>query len=398
MAESFLLRGYIEGYYGKAHTHQERLGLFEFLKGVRMNAYMYAPKDDPLHRGLWRTPYPAADLRRFKDLARKADKCGIKFIYAMSPALINKYNQLRRIGISHFALLMDDIPAQLCPLDKKTFKRPGVAQAYLGNLVKEKLNGCELLFCPTEYCSAHTGYSERTSQYLQDISVLDPEIRAFWTGPQVVAEKITGAMVADASETMRRKLVIWDNYHANDYTPSRVFLGPVSGRDASLRKYAEGFLTNMTEYLNLNKIPLLTVADYARDPAGYNPEASWKRAAAKIEPKAFKHLSFAREFFDGPYSYGKKALVIAARMRSQRVSAKEGGAIIELLSDTTNAVQDRGLFNELSRFIHILLGDFNIYLRFIDPEVVKDELFRKWYCTRKSMTGLAVDSLINKVL
>ena len=89
---SFEIRGYIEGYYGKAHTHEQRLELFKYLKKIKMNSYLYAPKDDPRHRSDWRKLYPAKKILEFKELASQAKKNGVKFIYAMSPGLTFKYS------------------------------------------------------------------------------------------------------------------------------------------------------------------------------------------------------------------------------------------------------------------------------------------------------------------
>ena len=77
---SIPLRGYIEGYYGKAHSHVERLRLFRFMGHSGLNAFMYAPKDDLLHREEWRKPYPPEEMRRFGDLLRCAAQNKINFI------------------------------------------------------------------------------------------------------------------------------------------------------------------------------------------------------------------------------------------------------------------------------------------------------------------------------
>ena len=37
-----------------------------------MNTYIYAPKDDPYHRKLWREPYPAEQMERLRALAAAA--------------------------------------------------------------------------------------------------------------------------------------------------------------------------------------------------------------------------------------------------------------------------------------------------------------------------------------
>lgn len=50
----FAVRGVIEGFYGRPWTHEQRLGLIEFIGARGMNTFVYAPKDDPLVRREWR--------------------------------------------------------------------------------------------------------------------------------------------------------------------------------------------------------------------------------------------------------------------------------------------------------------------------------------------------------
>ncbi len=59
-----------------------------------------------------------------------------------------------------------------------------------------------------------------------------PAIDVFWTGPEIVSAEITVAHVRDVAARLRRKPVLWDNLHANDYDGRRIVLGPYSGRSA----------------------------------------------------------------------------------------------------------------------------------------------------------------------
>jgi hyaluronoglucosaminidase len=60
------LRGVIEGFYGKAYTHEFRKELFAFMGENKMNAYIYAPKDDAKHRALWRELYSGEELETLR--------------------------------------------------------------------------------------------------------------------------------------------------------------------------------------------------------------------------------------------------------------------------------------------------------------------------------------------
>src|SRR5690606_2632585 len=65
-------RGVIEGFYGAPWTHAERLRLVEELGRLRMNRYVYAPKDDPYHRRLWRESYPETEAAQLAELVAAA--------------------------------------------------------------------------------------------------------------------------------------------------------------------------------------------------------------------------------------------------------------------------------------------------------------------------------------
>lgn len=47
-----------------------------------------------------------------------------------------------------------------------------------------------------------------------------------YPGPKVVSHKISVESIEEVSSVLRRAPVIWDNIHANDYDPQRLFLGP----------------------------------------------------------------------------------------------------------------------------------------------------------------------------
>ncbi|MBJ8193264.1 beta-N-acetylglucosaminidase domain-containing protein, partial [Bacillus cereus] len=55
---SFPVRGIIEGFYGKPWSFADRMDAVRFMAAHRMNTFMYAPKEEPYHRELWREPYP----------------------------------------------------------------------------------------------------------------------------------------------------------------------------------------------------------------------------------------------------------------------------------------------------------------------------------------------------
>jgi hypothetical protein len=69
-------------------------------------------------------------------------------------------------------------------------------------------------------------------------------------------------------------LIIWDNYPVNDAKPT-MHLGPITGRDPALCEVADGYMVNpMYPQNQIGRLPLYTMADYAYNPQGYDPNRS----------------------------------------------------------------------------------------------------------------------------
>lgn len=163
----FPFRAAIEGFYGTPFTQAQRKDLLSFLKKIRMNAYIYAPKDDLYHRDAWRNDYPGQTLSLLKELREEADKNFIDFYFAVSPGkdfcyaddkdyliLLQKLKAVSACGIDKFALLMDDIQPVLSEEEAKIYHSPAHAQAALANrLAKDLPKSAPLLFCPTDVLS-----------------------------------------------------------------------------------------------------------------------------------------------------------------------------------------------------------------------------------------------------
>lgn len=56
--DAIKLNGVVEGFYGMPWEVSQRHMLFATMVSLGLNAYMYAPKDDPYHRTFWRSLYP----------------------------------------------------------------------------------------------------------------------------------------------------------------------------------------------------------------------------------------------------------------------------------------------------------------------------------------------------
>ena len=75
----------IEGFYGIPWSWRERRQMMSAQAALGMGLYLYAPKNDPLHRDRWREPYPEAEVARFAALAAHARSLGVTAVFGVSP-------------------------------------------------------------------------------------------------------------------------------------------------------------------------------------------------------------------------------------------------------------------------------------------------------------------------
>ncbi|MBP2019986.1 hyaluronoglucosaminidase [Symbiobacterium terraclitae] len=291
----FEIRGVIEGFYGRPWSHAERERMIDFLGRHGYNLYVYAPKNDPIHRNRWLEPYLPEELARFASLERRCRERGILFVFGLSPlklhysdegemaALFAKLESVYRLGVRGFMLLVDDMPDKFhYPDDEARFGSVANAHVWLNNAVLARLQewgGVErYLFVPTEYCG------EGRSAYLARLGEgLRREVCVMWTGPEVCSPRLTTADARVISETLRRPVLYWDNYPVNDGEMRwRPHLRPIRGRDADLGTVALGIVANASLQPEASKIPLHTYAQYMADPAGYEPEAAWQKALLDV--------------------------------------------------------------------------------------------------------------------
>jgi hypothetical protein len=289
-ARRFIHAGVIEGFYGTPWSHRDRLDLLRFMGRVGLNTYVYAPKDDPYHRERWRQPYPPAEAARLHQLVDTARAAGVSLWYAVSPGgsmtyadsgdyavLVAKLAAVRAFGVTTFGLFLDDVPATLShELDRRRYGSLAAAHASLINRLAKDVAawGDTLVVTPTTYTDA---WGDQT--YLTAIGpAADTAVAFFWTGSDVASPTVTAAEGARWKSALRRPMLLWDNYPVNDFAPWRPFLGPVRGRALDLASSVAGILANPMNQAHASMIALATLADYARDPAGYDPAASWRTA------------------------------------------------------------------------------------------------------------------------
>ena len=296
----FVWRGIVEGFYGNPWSHEERADMLSFMSEIGMNAYIYAPKNDPYHRRKWRIPYPAKQLASLKRLASHARSADISFVFAVSPGLSLRYSDkhdvdaltakmtaLHDVGVRDFALLLDDIPAQLAnEADRRAFGSLAAAQVALANTVRDRLQKtspqARLLVCPTQYSG------DPSTDYLVEMgNGLHPQIDVMWTGPRVCSQELSFEHTEAVAASLRRPITFWDNYPVNDASMrGELHIWPYTGRSPALAQVSRGFFLNPMNQAEASKIALGAAAIYMKDPDRYDPEAAWRVSAARVVGEA----------------------------------------------------------------------------------------------------------------
>src|SRR4051812_15257704 len=160
--------GYIEGFYWRLMGWNDRGAIVDHLGRLGADSYLYAPKEDPLHRRDWRIPYGTRWQVEWAKFAERAALGGVKAIPGMAPGLsfdyldeddyrilLMKLETFRDLGSGTLALLMDDIPPALPENCEGKFSTLGEAHGQLLTRLLKDLNvgkkSCRLWFCPTVY-------------------------------------------------------------------------------------------------------------------------------------------------------------------------------------------------------------------------------------------------------
>ncbi|KAK7484904.1 hypothetical protein BaRGS_00023824 [Batillaria attramentaria] len=206
------------------------------------------------------------------NLIASANERGVTFVYAISPgldisfsntkdvhALKRKLEQVATFGCRAFALLFDDIDPELSEADRSAFSSFARAQC------PWPMRSMNISTSPSFSFAYRSVPNVQSSAYLNTIGAkLLPGIDVMWTGCKVISKKITIKTLEDISAVLRRAPVIWDNIHANDYDPRRVFLGPYDGRSPEIIPYIRGVLTNPNCEFEANYIACHTLGQWCK--------------------------------------------------------------------------------------------------------------------------------------
>ena len=296
------VRGVIEGFYGTPWDKDKRLDILGHLAALKLNYYVYAPKNDVWITALWRQDFPLDEVKNIRAVADEAKKNRIRACWELLPGggvifsrqedldqLMKKYRVIAAQGIDCFILAFDDVNKTLYAEDVQVYATYTEGQVAFANRVAEALialsPGAMLGFVPNEYYSEHPD-AKTDLAYIGEH--LDPRWAVAWTGPQVGSKTITAADADWITGIIRRPPFLGDNYPVSD-NPQKsgvVNLGPLTGRDPTLPDKVSGFIFNAMPYPYASLPGVATGADFVWNPAGYQPLVSLKNASRLLAGEA----------------------------------------------------------------------------------------------------------------
>jgi hyaluronoglucosaminidase len=294
-------RGVVEGFYGSPWTQQQRMDQLAFYGDMKLNTYIYSPKNDPYLRDQWRQPYPPDRLDQIRRLIGQAAAHHVRFTYALSPgmsicygdpqeinSLLAKMQSVYAAGVREFSLPFDDISYTRwnCPQDQARYGPPspnaaGHAQADLLNTVRRRFVAAHpdvlpLQTVPTEYSDlANSPYKAAL------VAQLDPAVQVMWTGDGVVPGAVTVSQAKESATVWGRKPVLWDNFPVNDFaaTAGHLLLGPYADRQAGLHGQLTGDVVNPMNQAAASKVAETGLAGFSWNDAAFDPQRAWEAAA-----------------------------------------------------------------------------------------------------------------------
>ena len=289
-------RGLVEGYYGNPYSEADRMGLLDMFGEMKMNVYIYGPKDDAYHKSKWREEYPTELANKIKEYVNVAKANKIEFMWAIHPGediqwndtdranIVNKLKAMCKIGVRSFAVFWDDLWG-----DDGTH---GDEQAELMNYIAAELKKAypdvkPLTICPTQY---NRGWANAV--YLPALGdIMDSDINIMWTGNSVV-DMINYSDMTWINNQIKRKAYIWLNYPVSDYCINHLLMGPTYGNDLNIADMLSGFVSNPMEYAEASKVSLFSIADYTWNMPAYDSDASWDAAIRYLMPNNYEAFRF----------------------------------------------------------------------------------------------------------
>lgn len=271
-------RGFIEGYYGNPWSVEDRSDLMTYGGYYKLNAYFYAPKDDPKHRVQWRSLYTEDELTWIKQLADAGNASKCRFVYGIHPFPGNdpfginknedgyqkdltdlkaKLKQVIDQGVRQVAILADDFAN---PGGELGLRLVNDITTWLETEVKSQYPDMKttLPYIPFDYMG------NGSSNEFTSLKQVPENVQLVMTGG-----RIWGEVTQNFSQTFKnntgRAPYYWINWPCSDNSKKHLIMG---GNDTFLHPgvdptLIEGIMLNPMQQSEANKSALFAVADYS---------------------------------------------------------------------------------------------------------------------------------------
>ena len=347
-----------------------------------MTTYVYAPKDDPYHRGSWRTLYPDAEASNIKALAEVAKENNMEFCWTIHPGadydyttdsdgngivddyekIIAKFEQVYSLGVRQFGIGYDDLSDSIAN---------GYNHASLINDVYEYLTTKyddikPFITVATKYQNA---VGDIWDTYFKPFMETIPgDTIVLWTG-----ENVWSAITKDYMEYPQTKtgvdkdLGVWWNFPVTDYYYGHLLMGSLDCLSNDVDNIASFFLNPMSE-ADASKVAIYSGADYSWNTEAFDSEASWKRAIQELVPEAneeferfadnLTYVSMGYGFFFDESKYLKDDLEAFENALSEGVTLEDIEALKfyfeQMISDaqTLRKIENSALLEEITPWLN----------------------------------------------
>ncbi|WP_195985628.1 beta-N-acetylglucosaminidase domain-containing protein [Clostridium sp. D33t1_170424_F3] len=323
-------RGMVEGFYGYPWSVQARVDWFEFAKKLKMNIFVYGPKGDPYHLGLWDEEYPdtVTDQERKQGVLTKDDirvitaeakKCNVDFVWVAHPAmqrslnmssnatveseienrLMPKFHSLYELGVREFGIFMDDItigegltqkytqPHLIDETQKRLYAKYNTADAAEEDKVKP------LFYTPTWYTYG-LGYADMQNQCMEAFknSNVHEDVVICFTG-DAVCGPINNSSCENFATRTGRKPCIWWNYPVNDYADAQLFMDRIDANFAvsTETKDMVGVIANPMNQAEASKVAFFGVADFVWNTKIFDSQKNWDNSFPYLIEKGIPGVS-----------------------------------------------------------------------------------------------------------
>lgn len=371
-------RGIIEGFYGIPWSWEDKIELLKFGSKFKNNLFIYAPKDDPYHRDKWRQQYPESDLEKLKIMAEYGRKYKNRFVYTIAPfkkdsqaineenfeesiiVLINKLEQLYKIGIRQFGVLADDV-------GKLPHSVVVDVMTKLSEWKKQKNDLYDFLFCPGSYVLTWAWDAEELNAYTEGFP---EDVHIFFTGrntcTSVNKKDVDEFKTKEISEefsgknTIRRDPFFWLNWPVNDIDADyrKLYIGKGEMLEKDVDNIV-GLVTNPMQEANASKIAIFAVSDYSWNMKKFDSNKSWQDSFKYIDKFAYEELN-----------------IIASHMSNQDakgiVGLEESEDFKELQKQFSDSMNDM-LVSEVKDVLYKIKNEFEYLVNIVDRFFAKSK-------------------------